>query len=42
MAKPLPGLLGVALLLGAAPPAGVDTVIRGGLVYDGSGGAPRW
>lgn len=39
-ARSLGALAALALLASAAPPPAYDTVIRGGMVYDGSGGAP--
>ena len=40
MAKRLELMLAAAWLASAAPPPRADTVIRGGTIYDGSGGAP--
>jgi N-acyl-D-amino-acid deacylase len=40
MLRPAFAALAAALLTSAAPPTAFDVVIRGGMIYDGSGGAP--
>ncbi|HYZ48002.1 MAG TPA: D-aminoacylase, partial [Sphingomonas sp.] len=40
MLRPVFALFAAALLAGAAPKPAYDVVVRGGTIYDGSGGAP--